>query len=50
MQAELIRTQNLAALGEMAATVATRSRIRSPRSAPLQILADDLKPTIPTRA
>jgi PAS domain S-box-containing protein len=48
MQAELIRTQNLAALGEMAATVA--HEVKNPLAAisgPLQILADDLKPDDP---
>lgn len=43
MQAELVRTQSLAALGEMAATVA--HEIKNPLAAisgPLQILADDL--------
>src|SRR5436190_13799361 len=43
MQAELIRTHSLAALGEMAATVA--HEVKNPLAAisgPLQILADDL--------
>jgi PAS domain S-box-containing protein len=43
MQAEVVRTQNLAALGEMAATVA--HEVKNPLAAiggPLQILADDL--------
>lgn len=43
MQAELIRTQSLAAVGEMAATVA--HEVRNPLAAisgPLQILAEDL--------
>jgi PAS domain S-box-containing protein len=43
MQAELLRTQSLAALGEMAATVA--HEVKNPLAAisgPLQILADDL--------
>ncbi len=51
MQAELIRTQSLAALGEMAATVA--HEIKNPLAAisgPLQILADDLKPDDPRKA
>jgi PAS domain S-box-containing protein len=44
MQAEMVRTQRLAALGEMAATVA--HEVKNPLAAisgPLQILADDLK-------
>lgn len=44
MQAEIVRTQRLAALGEMAATVA--HEVKNPLAAisgPLQILADDLK-------
>jgi signal transduction histidine kinase len=43
MQAELVRTHSLAALGEMAATVA--HEVKNPLAAisgPLQILADDL--------
>jgi len=50
MQAELVRTQNLAALGEMAATVA--HEVKNPLAAisgPLQILADDLKPDDPRK-
>jgi signal transduction histidine kinase len=50
MQAELIRTQNLAALGEMAATVA--HEVKNPLAAisgPLQILADDLSPDDPRK-
>lgn len=48
MQAELVRTQRLAALGEMAATVA--HEVKNPLAAisgPLQILSDDLKPDDP---
>lgn len=48
MQAELVRTQRLAALGEMAATVA--HEVKNPLAAisgPLQVLSDDLKPGDP---
>ncbi len=44
LQAEIVRTQRLAALGEMAATVA--HEVKNPLAAisgPLQVLADDLK-------
>lgn len=44
MQAEMVRTQRLAALGEMAATIA--HEVKNPLAAisgPLQILSDDLK-------
>jgi PAS domain S-box-containing protein len=44
MQAEMIRTQNLAAIGEMAATIA--HEVKNPLAAisgPLQILEEDLK-------
>ena len=50
MQAEVVRTQNLAALGEMAATVA--HEVKNPLAAisgPLQILADDLSPDDPRK-
>src|SRR6185436_15715088 len=50
MQAEIVRTQRLAALGEMAATVA--HEVKNPLAAisgPLQILADDLKPGDPNK-
>jgi PAS domain S-box-containing protein len=50
MQAEVVRTQNLAALGEMAATVA--HEVKNPLAAisgPLQILADDLKSDDPRK-
>lgn len=50
MQAELIRNQSLAALGEMAATVA--HEVKNPLAAisgPLQILADDLKADDPRK-
>ncbi|MBI3854884.1 MAG: PAS domain S-box protein, partial [Planctomycetes bacterium] len=49
-QAELIRTQSLAALGEMAATVA--HEVKNPLTAisgPLQILADELKADDPRK-
>jgi len=48
LQAEIVRTQRLAALGEMAATVA--HEVKNPLAAisgPLQILADDLPPGDP---
>lgn len=48
MQAEMVRSQSLAALGEMSATVA--HEVKNPLAAisgPLQILADDLKPGHP---
>jgi PAS domain S-box-containing protein len=51
MQAELVRNQNLAALGEMAATVA--HEVKNPLAAisgPLQILADDLSADDPRKA
>jgi PAS domain S-box-containing protein len=50
MQAEVVRAQNLAALGEMAATVA--HEVKNPLAAisgPLQILADDLSPDDPRK-
>jgi PAS domain S-box-containing protein len=50
MQAEVVRNQNLAALGEMAATVA--HEVKNPLAAisgPLQILADDLSPDDPRK-
>ncbi len=50
MQAEVIRTQSLAAVGEMAATVA--HEIKNPLAAisgPIQILADDLKADDPRK-
>jgi signal transduction histidine kinase len=50
MQDELVRTQNLAALGEMAATVA--HEVKNPLAAisgPLQILADDLPANDPRK-
>jgi PAS domain S-box-containing protein len=50
LQAEIVRTQRLAALGEMAATVA--HEVKNPLAAisgPLQILADDFKADDPRK-